>query len=108
MNLKQAYNLLKSGNNNTVTAVAKGNSMSKYIKNGSRVGIKKYNKNKHKLNIGNIVLCKIKGNIYLHLIGAIRTNKKSRKRYRIESQSGHVNGWIGDDNIAGILVKTIK
>ena len=49
-----------------------------------------------------IVLCKVKGHYYLHLIHAIRTNKKG-STYLIGNNHGHMNGWISRNNIYGIV-----
>ena len=52
------------------------------------------------LNIGDIVLCKVAGKQYLHLIKAINGN-----RFQIGNNKGHINGWIGRNCIFGNLVK---
>ncbi len=52
------------------------------------------------LKKGDIVLCKVKGNEYLHLIKAIQD-----KRYQIGNNRGKINGWIGQNSIFGKLVK---
>ena len=45
------------------------------------------------LNKKDIVLCKVKGHYYLHLIHSIKTNKKGSS-YLIGNNHGHMNGWI--------------
>ena len=55
------------------------------------------------LKKGNIVLCKVKGNHYLHLISAISSD---RKRFQISNNKNYINGWITENQIYGILVKT--
>ncbi len=52
------------------------------------------------LEKGDIVLCKVNGNEYLHLIKAIQG-----KRYQIGNNKGGINGWITFNSIYGILVK---
>lgn len=52
------------------------------------------------LVIGDIVLCKVAGKQYLHLIKAIQNN-----RYQIGNNKGHINGWVGRNCIFGKLVK---
>ena len=49
--------------------------------------------------VGDIVLCRVRGAEYLHLIKAIQG-----KRYQIGNNRGRVNGWIGKTSIFGRLV----
>ena len=49
---------------------------------------------------GDIVLCKVNGNEYLHLVKAIQG-----KRFQIGNNRGRINGWIGENAIFGKLVK---
>ena len=53
------------------------------------------------LSKGDIVLCKVGGNEYLHLIKAIQA-----QRFQIGNNRGGINGWIGPNSIFGKLVKT--
>ena len=46
-----------------------------------------------------IVLCKVNGHFYLHLIHSIRNDK----RYLIGNNHGHMNGWVGRSNIYGVV-----
>ena len=43
---------------------------------------------------GDIVLCKVNGNEYLHLIKAIQG-----PRFQIGNNRGRINGWIGANSI---------
>jgi hypothetical protein len=52
------------------------------------------------LQVGDIVLCKVRGAEYLHLIKAIQG-----QRYQIGNNKGHVNGWIGRNGIFGKCVR---
>lgn len=52
------------------------------------------------LKIGDIVLCKVNGKQYLHLIKAIRGNS-----FQIGNNKGHVNGWVRPHSIYGKCVK---
>jgi len=45
---------------------------------------------------GDIVLCKVNGNEYLHLIKAIRGS-----RFQIGNNRGRINGWISGSSIFG-------
>lgn len=49
---------------------------------------------------GDVVLCKVHGSEYLHLVKAIQDG-----RFQIGNNKGHVNGWIGSNGIYGKLVK---
>ncbi len=53
-----------------------------------------------KLSVGDIVLCKVNGAQYLHLVKAVQG-----ARYQIGNNRGGVNGWIGANAIYGILVR---
>lgn len=53
-----------------------------------------------KLRAGDAVFCRVNGGLQVHKIGAIQDN-----RYRIENNSGFVNGWISENNIFGLLVQ---
>jgi hypothetical protein len=50
-----------------------------------------------------IVLCKVKGHYYLHLIHSIKPNKKGSHSYLIGNNHGHMNGWVGRSQIFGIV-----
>lgn len=49
---------------------------------------------------GDIVLCKVRGSQYLHLVSAIRDGQ-----LQISNNKGHVNGWVGPDAVYGRLVR---
>lgn len=49
---------------------------------------------------GDIVLCKVNGSEYLHLIKAIQG-----QRFQIGNNRGRINGWIGSNAIFGICTK---
>lgn len=51
------------------------------------------------LQVGDIVLCKVRGAEYLHLVKAIQGG-----RYQIGNNRGHINGWVGSSGIFGRLV----
>ena len=52
------------------------------------------------LEVGDIVLCKVAGNEYLHIVKAI-----AHGRYQIGNNRGFINGWIGPENIYGKFEK---
>jgi len=52
------------------------------------------------LRVDDIVLCKVNGNEYLHLVKAIQG-----QRFQIGNNRGLINGWIGPNAVFGRLVK---
>lgn len=52
------------------------------------------------LEVGDVVLCKVRGAEYLHLVKAI-----AEDRFQIGNNHGRVNGWIGPQAIFGKLVR---
>jgi hypothetical protein len=51
------------------------------------------------LAIGDIVLCRVNGSQYLHLVKALQG-----ERFQIGNNRGGINGWITRRQIFGILV----
>lgn len=52
------------------------------------------------LKVGDIVLCKVNGNQYIHLIKAIQG-----ERFQIGNNRGRINGWIGSNAIYGKCIR---
>ena len=52
------------------------------------------------LQVGDIVLCKVNGSEYLHLILAIRG-----LRFQIGNNRGRINGWVSANAIFGKCVR---
>lgn len=52
------------------------------------------------LQVGDIVLVKVRGNTYLHLIKAV-----NQGRFLIGNNKGGINGWVGSNCIYGIATK---
>ena len=74
-------------NGETVIIGGKGNSMTPKLKSGEYVIVEPITENT-KIKKRDIVLCKVRGNIYLHLVTGI-----SGKSYKISNNHGHDNGW---------------
>ena len=55
---------------------------------------------KDRPQVGDIVLCKVSGKQYLHLIKAIQG-----ERFQIANNKGHINGWVSNSAIFGKLIK---
>lgn len=49
---------------------------------------------------GDIVLCKVNGSQYIHLVKAIQGD-----RFQIGNNKGRINGWIGMNGVFGKCVK---
>src|SRR5258707_11471729 len=77
----------------------RGNSMSGKIESGQLCTVEPVDPST--LEVGDIVLCKVSGNEYLHLVKAI-----SGSRFQIGNNRGHVNGWIGPASIYGRYVRS--
>jgi phage repressor protein C with HTH and peptisase S24 domain len=75
----------------------RGNSMDPKIKSGQLCKIDPVTKDTE-LQKGDIVLCKVNGNQYLHLISAIKGNQ-----YQISNNKKHVNGTVTRSSIFGKL-----
>lgn len=88
---------LKAGN--TVSFRPTGGSMTGKIESGQLCTVQPV-KDASTLTVGGIVLCKVAGNEYLHLIKAIRDG-----RFQIGNNRGFINGWIDADKIYGRCVR---
>lgn len=72
----------------------RGHSMTGKVNDGELVTIEPCTP--ESLKVGDIVLVKVKGNIYLHLIKAIND-----RRFLIGNNRGGINGWVGANGIYG-------
>jgi phage repressor protein C with HTH and peptisase S24 domain len=88
---------LKNGEN--VSFRPRGNSMQGKIESGQLCTVEPIS-DFERLQKGDIVLCKVNGNEYIHLIKAIQGN-----RFQIANNRGRINGWIGTNSIFGKCVK---
>jgi SOS-response transcriptional repressor LexA len=82
----------------TVQFRPRGHSMKGKIASGQLVTVESLND--RTLKVGDIVLCKVNGFQYLHLIKAIQGD-----RFQIGNNVGRINGWISENSIFGICVK---
>jgi hypothetical protein len=53
-----------------------------------------------------IVLCKVRGHYYLHLVWATRTEGE-KEMYLIGNNHGHANGWIPRTQVFGKVVEIL-
>ncbi|MCB9751887.1 MAG: hypothetical protein H6713_18085 [Myxococcales bacterium] len=82
----------------TVSFRPRGDSMRGKISSGQLVTVAPLGD--RALAVGDIVLCKVAGSQYLHLVKAIRG-----ERYQIGNNRGGVNGWTGRGNIFGVVTR---
>lgn len=54
-----------------------------------------------RVEVGDIVLARVSGTVYLHLVSAI---DQARKRVQISNNRGRINGWTSHDRIFGICL----
>ena len=81
---------------NAATIKPKGQSMKGKVKSGATVTVEtaeEYTK-------GDIVLVKVKGKVYLHIIKAVKD-----KRYLIGNNRGGINGWVNKSAIYGLATE---
>ena len=85
----------KLQNGETVEFRPRGGSMKGKVESGQLVTVEPVGE--RKLKKRDIVLCKVGGAQYLHLIKAIQGD-----RYQIGNNLGRINGWIGKNSIYGV------
>ncbi len=88
---------LKEGK--TVSFRPRGHSMSGKISSGQLCTVAPLAADEP-LAVGDIVLCKVNGSDYLHLVKAIRG-----PQYQIGNNRGGINGWIAARNIFGKCIR---
>lgn len=81
----------------TVSFRPSGNSMRPLVNDGDLVTV---SPDLSALKAGSVVLCRVKGREYLHLVKAVRTEGEGRL-FLIGNNKGGINGWVGIDNIFG-------
>jgi len=91
------YHIEKLKNNERVSFRPRGHSMKGKIESGQLCTVEPVEI--ESLKVGDIVLCKVKGSEYLHLIKAIDAG-----RFQIGNNRGGINGWIRENNIFGKLI----
>lgn len=75
----------------------RGNSMIGKIESGQLCTVEPVDPDS--IAVGDIVLCKVKGHEYLHLVKAIQG-----KRFQIGNNRGRINGWVTANSIFGKCV----
>lgn len=83
----------------TVTFRPRGNSMSGKIESGQLVTVVPMDREPV---VGDIVLCKVGGREYLHLVTAARHGQ-----YQISNNKGFINGWVTASKIYGRVIEVV-
>jgi hypothetical protein len=76
----------------------RGHSMSGRIESGQLCTVEPVDP--EAIRVGDIVLCKVNGRQYLHLVKAVQG-----RRFQIGNNRGRVNGWVTASSIYGRCVK---
>src|SRR4051794_34458133 len=82
----------------TVKVKPHGNSMRGKVNDGDTVTLEPADPSK--LVVGDIVLVRVKGHDYLHLIKAI-----NGARFQLGNNRGGISGWVGHKSIYGIATE---
>jgi phage repressor protein C with HTH and peptisase S24 domain len=88
---------LKAGD--TVQFRPRGNSMTPKIESGQLCTVAPLAEDDD-IDAGDIVLCKVNGNQYLHLVKAVQGN-----RFQIGNNHGRINGWTSRNQVFGKLTR---
>lgn len=88
----------------TVQFRPSGNSMSGRVENKSLCTVEPL---QEPPQVNDVVLCKVKGNQYLHLVKAIK-QEGDKCLYQIGNNKGGINGWIDISKIYGKLINVEK
>ena len=92
-----SHYIAKLQDGETVQFRPRGNSMSGKIESGQLCTVAPVDP--AEVRVGDIVLCKVRGVDYLHLVKAIQG-----RRFQIGNNRGRINGWITADVIYGRCV----
>ena len=89
----------KLKNGETVSFRPRGNSMKGKIESGQLCTVEPI-EDFAALQKDDIVLCKVNGREYIHLIKAVQG-----ARFQIGNNRGHLNGWVGTNSVYGKCIK---
>ncbi len=92
----RAKELLRNGKQ--VTVRPRGHSMRPKVRDGDLVTLEPAET--AGLVVGDVVLVRVKGNDYLHLVKAI-----DGSRFQIGNNRGGINGWVGKNAVYGRATK---
>jgi hypothetical protein len=95
---KRARKALQKGE--TTTVKPRGHSMDPLVKDGATVTLEPID-DPQTIKKGAIVLVRVKGRDYLHLVHGTRNGKQ----WLIGNNKGHLNGWVGAHALFGKAVE---
>ena len=84
----------------TIISKEPGNSMTPILKSRQPVRIEPATW--EQVEVGDIVYCKVRGNVYTHLVKA----KSSERGCQIGNNHGYINGWT--KNVYGKVIEILK
>lgn len=96
---KMNWKVEKLLNGETIISKEPGNSMLPRLKSKQPVVLKPTTW--EKVDVGDIVYCKVRGNLYTHLV----TAKNDKRGCQISNNQGYVNGWT--KQVYGLVVKIL-
>lgn len=79
----------------------RGHSMTGRVNDGDLVTVQPLGNDA--LNVGDVVLCRVRGAEYLHLVKAERAG-----RYLIGNNRGGVNGWVSRRSVYGVMREAVR
>jgi len=85
----------------TITLNPRGNSMTPKIYSGQQVTVAPL-KPEDRVELGDIVMCRVHGMDYLHLVTSISGNQET---FQISNNHGHCNGTTTRNKIYGKVIK---
>jgi hypothetical protein len=83
----------------TVQVRPRGHSMRGKVNDGQLCTIAPVNAGTE-IKIGDVVLCRVRGQDYLHLV-----HNRRGQEYQIGNNHGRINGWITRSSIFGLLIE---
>lgn len=95
---KHAKKALREGQ--TATVRPRGHSMDPKVKDGALVTLRPVGEDPITAKVGDVVLVKVKGRDYLHLIKAKRGNQ-----FLIGNNRGRINGWVHSAAVYGVATE---
>lgn len=81
----------------------RGNSMTPLICSGDLVRVAPFDEIDPEPQVGDVVLCKVRGNQYLHIVTAVRGDQ-----FQISNNKGYINGWCSRGQIFGRVIKVSR
>ena len=84
------------------TLIPHGNSMRPRIESGATVVVRPLLPDEP--SVGDAVLVKVRGNVYLHIVQAIK-GKAEKIQYLIGNNHGGLNGWASRSSVYGKVVE---